>query len=153
MQDKVSPYQQFLSLQAQRIEGKEIARILKVSPSTISRWKFHGPPKNEGAPKRIDYRPIDKMIKQGITIKKICKECHCGESTVVKRRLFLRSGLKKDIPYVPVNHLDRPFMPLKDRYERKRRNLHLSKSQFAVWISGVAGKQFMANQPQLGGAA
>lgn len=148
-----SPYDSFLQLSKTGIPQTEIAAKIKVSPSTICRWKMHGAPKNEGAPRRIDYRPIDRMIKKGITIKKICKECHCGESTVIKRRLFLRSGLKKEIPYVPVNHIDRPFMPLKDRYERKRRILHMSKAQFETWICGMAGKQFMAEQPRIGGAA
>jgi hypothetical protein len=141
-----APYYQFLSLSAQEIPQKEIASILKVSPATICRWKHHGCPKDEGRPYRIDYGPIDKLLNKGVTVRRICRECHVGESTVIKRRLWLRAGCPQEIPYIPENTLDRPFVPLPDRIERKRRNMHLSKQDFAVWILGPAGHQFMHEQ-------
>ena len=128
----------------------ELAAKYGVTTRTIYNWRirFRGQKKRQ----YLDYAPIEKLIKQGCSVKYIAEKCHCHETAVKKRRAILE-GRKRNWKTRPgINsHGDRvadvPLIAPADRFNmavsRKRKVMGLTVDEMKVWLLGMAGKQFV----------
>jgi hypothetical protein len=126
-----------------------IAEYFGVTPRTIGNW-FKRAGIEHKRPNAVDHAKLTDLITQGKSKHEIMAILGCSKSVVNdhKRKMGLGSTRVTRRTYGPEVHVEarEPYMPLSDRIERKRRNMHLNHEQFNVWINGVAGKQFMDSQ-------
>lgn len=128
---------------------KSLALHFHVCEKTISYWRKKAgitQPKDNA----IDYTKMDALIHEGKTTREIMAVMGCAKSTVTNRKYKLGYGKRKPIRvYGPEVHVEarEAIQPISERLELKRKNLHMTKRQFESWLPGVAGKQFMGEQP------
>lgn len=144
---------------AQDCVGKkdpDLARSYGVSTNTIRNWKARLGI-NLVAGNKIDYEPVDKMLRDGVHIKVIAEHFGIAESTTKRRRSLLfgpkfkveRKGGKPGENTVAITILPR------DRYraaiEAKARNLDMDPEKFRMnWLPTPTGRQWASDMAFMG---